>query len=115
MARPSQGSFDQVFRLRTRNQDIGRNAEIPPVKFLNSGYVLSRFPVEPFMQVTTIVYPPQLFEFFVGMRVDPGPVATQSVRKQNFGGQPRRWNSSLFEESLPLQKRRLKIHGFRSI
>jgi hypothetical protein len=41
------------------------------------------------VQITSVVDPPQLPQFFIGMGKKPGSLASDGVGQQDFGGQAR--------------------------
>ena len=96
-------AFDEVLGFRARNEDVGRDAEVAAVEFLVAGDVLCRLAFDALVEIAAVVDPPQLDQFFVAMRNQPHAVMLRGVREQNFGGEPRLGDTSLFEEPLSLQ------------
>ena len=54
-----------------------RDAELAAVEFLNAGDVLRRLALHALMQVAPVVNPPDLAQFFVGVRIEPGAIVTR--------------------------------------
>ena len=96
--------FDQVLGFGAGDEDVGRDAELAAVKFLNSRDVLSRRSAEALMKIAAVVDPPDFAEFVGRMSVEPASFAADGVGEQDFGGEARSGNALVFEEFLSLEK-----------
>jgi hypothetical protein len=92
-----------VLGLRTRDQNVPRHSEFAAVKLLNPRDLLRRLALEALMQIATIVNPPDLAKFFVGMGDEPDAIVTYGVRQKHLGGESRNGNTRGFEELLTLE------------
>ena len=100
-----------MLRLWTWDQNVRRHAKLAAVEFLTSGNVLRGFALGTLVQVSAVVNPPHLAQFFVGMRVEPGTLTADGVGKQDFRGQARSGDTRALKDLPALQQRGLKIHG----
>src|SRR5207248_7652154 len=71
------GGFDQVFSLGSRDQYIGRDAELTAMELLPSGDVLGGLALETLVQISAIVQPGHVGERFLGVGVQIRPLANQ--------------------------------------
>src|SRR6516162_1131373 len=94
-----------------RNQDGRTDVEFPAVKLLLPGYVLNGFAREPLMQITAIVDPPDLPQLFIGVSIQPCPVAMDRVGKQHLRREPGRRNSGFLEQFRSLLESRANGHA----
>jgi hypothetical protein len=56
------------------------------------------------------VDPPDFAQGFIGVGVEPRPIAADGVGKKNLSRQARRQDNRFFEEFLPLKKGCTKVH-----
>lgn len=85
-------------------EDVGGDAKIAAIKFLDAGDVLGGCSVEALMEIAAVVDPPDLAQFVGRMGVEPGSLATDGVGQQDFGGEAGSGNALVFEELLSLEK-----------
>src|ERR1700722_1715014 len=86
--------------FRTRNQYIRCDAELAPVKLLPPGDVLGRLVLQPFVQIAAIVQPFKLGKLMLRMSPEIHALAAQSMRQQDFGGEPGDWDGRVVFQKL---------------
>ena len=82
-----ESDFDQMFGFGPGNENVGRNFEPKAPKFLCAGKMLRGFArgssAEQHREFLGVGYGDR----FLGMRVKPGAIATEDVKKEKFGGE----------------------------
>ena len=86
-----------MFGLGPRYQDIRRNFEIQPPKFLVAGEVLRGNSTRAPGNERKIPFVLRITEFLFWMRVEPRAVAPELVHQQQLRGQRRRRHTLAFE------------------
>jgi len=81
-----ESNFDDVFSLRARDQHLRRDFEFEAPEFLFPGQMLGRFARRATANERRIARSVHCREFFFGMGIDPGAVAAQNVKQQQFRG-----------------------------
>src|SRR5579871_164638 len=113
VAGQSQGGLHDVLGFRPRDEDVGRHAELPSVKFLPARNVLSGLALEPLVQIPAVMQPFDLAQFLLGMRVEVDALAAHGVRQQHFRSQSGNGNGLVLQKTSSLEQSR--CHGHQRI
>src|SRR5438094_266639 len=107
-----EGDFDDVLGFGARNQDIGRDFELKSPKFLLAGEVLRRFASRAAGNECEDAIGVHAGDLLFGMGVEPGTVAAQGMKQQEFCGERERGHLGLAKLGKPLPQRGANIHLF---
>ncbi len=75
--------------------------ELAAVELLAAGDVLRRLALHALVQIAAVVNPPDLAQLFIGMGVEPRPLATDGVGEQHLGGQTRSGDPGVVKSCWP--------------
>jgi len=102
--------FDNVLRLRARDEHIGRDFELESPKFLFAGEVLNGFagcaPLDEMQEAMGLAFEERL----LGVGVKPGAVTLEDVKEEQLGSQRIRGNLGGAEASDTLLERGADVH-----
>ena len=101
----SKSRFHDMLGFRAGNQDIGRDCEVSPIELLCFGDVLRGPAADSLVQIAAVVNPGELRQLVRRMSEQIYALALERMGKQDFGGQPRRRDSSFLKKRRPLPKR----------
>ena len=105
-----QRDFDDMFRFRSRDQDVRSDFKFETPEFLLAGEVLSGLTGRPAGNELQKTMGVLWGNFFFRMRVDPGAIPAEDVKQQKLRGERVRWNVRGAQLSKALFQCAAKVH-----